>query len=118
MTRPNDETLLRFLEHSLSEGEREALLQEMDGDPSLAAEIQEMAHALEALQRAADQDRAGGSGNGPNGAGGESRVHFGEPSGLGNGRWWAWTSFKLVDSAYAHLPEALAGLQSGFQGVF
>ncbi len=50
MNRPTDEVILAFLEGSLEGPERDALLDRMDADPELAAEVRRAATGMEAVQ--------------------------------------------------------------------
>lgn len=49
MTRPTDETLLAFLEGSLNDAERSDLLDQLDADPALAADLRRAAAGLAAV---------------------------------------------------------------------
>jgi len=50
VTRPNDEVLLAFLEETLGEQGRARVLEQLEADPELAAELERAAAGLEALR--------------------------------------------------------------------
>lgn len=56
MNRPDPETLLAFLEGRLDAEARDRLLDRLDADPALAAELRSAARGLEAVQGAAEAE--------------------------------------------------------------